>query len=139
MLTFWKEFVAFLVNYWFYSSSLSIFLDEKIVEAHGSFANVYCMDCRHSEDVKEFWKQVADDNIPRCSQCKGVVRPAVTFFGEGLPSLFADLRMKDFPQCDLLIVMGTSLVVYPFASLVGDVTEDCPRLLINKDATGVFR
>lgn len=44
---------------------------------------------------------------------------------------------KDFKQCDLLIIMGTSLEVMPFASLVMKPKKQCPRLLINRELVGV--
>lgn len=50
---------------------------------------------------------------------RGLVKPDIVFFGEGLPERFYDLAERDFPACDLLVVMGTSLVVHPFASLIG--------------------
>jgi len=47
--------------------------------------------------------------------------------------------MEDLRLCDLLIVMGTSLKVYPFAALVNDVSPVTPRLLFNKEEVGPFR
>lgn len=44
--------------------------------------------------------------------------------------------LKDLPKCELLIIMGTSLVVHPFASLVDNVPDETPRLLINLEAVG---
>lgn len=58
------------------------------------------------------------------------------FFGENLPEKFYQLPHKDFKQCDLLIIMGTSLEVQPFASLVDQVDDKCVRLLINREAVG---
>ena len=52
------------------------------------------------------------------SGCRGLVKPGIVFFGENLPERFWE-RMDDFKDADLLIVMGTSLVVQPFASLIG--------------------
>lgn len=43
---------------------------------------------------------------------------------------------QDFPRCDLLIIVGTSLVVHPFAGLIDEVNEDVPRLLINLTEAG---
>jgi NAD-dependent deacetylase sirtuin 2 len=43
---------------------------------------------------------------------------------------------EDFKQCDLLIIMGTSLKVQPFGSIYNHVPEDCPRLLINREVVG---
>jgi len=118
--------------------------ENKVVEAHGSFARALCTSptCfkRLSEDaVKEYWDVVKRDEIPRCSTCQSVVRPDVVFFGEGLPSEFHDLSHKDLTSCDLVIVLGTSLIVYPFASLVNKVPLLAPRLLINKTKSGPFK
>lgn len=57
--------------------------------------------------------------IPKCEECEeGVVKPDIVFFGEMLPERFHFLADRDFAQADLLIIMGSSLVVQPFASLV---------------------
>jgi hypothetical protein len=48
------------------------------------------------------------------------VKPDIVFFGESLPARFFSLAEQDLPVVDLMIVMGTSLVVQPFASLVGE-------------------
>jgi len=111
---------------------------DKLVEAHGSFHTAHCIDCRkeHSHDfVKE---AVFNDQIPRCDNfgCGGLIKPDIVFFGESLPDRFADLVQIDFKKCDLLIVMGTSLQVQPFASLVGRVPSSTPRVLINREAVG---
>ena len=53
-----------------------------------------------------------------------------------LPERFFRLVEEDFPACDLLIVMGTSLRVQPFASLTGRVASNVPRLLINREVVG---
>lgn len=74
--------------------------------------------------------------VPRCRSCgQGVVKPDVVLFGEGLPSEFWKY-LTDFPKCDLLIIMGTSLVVQPFAGLANKVDAKTPRLLINRDPVG---
>jgi hypothetical protein len=58
-------------------------------------------------------------------------------FGEGLPALFFK-RMSDLRTCDLLITIGTSLKVQPFASLIERVPDDCPRVLINLESVGAI-
>lgn len=52
--------------------------------------------------------------------CGGLVKPGIVFFGESLPERFHDRAAEDFPAADLLVVMGTSLVVHPFAGLVSE-------------------
>ena len=64
------------------------------------------------------------------------MKPKIVFFGEELPERFARLHRQDLAACDLLIVMGTSLVVHPFAGLVGYATRTAPRVLINRDQAG---
>lgn len=74
--------------------------------------------------------------IAKCYKCKGLVKPDIVFFGESLPGRFFTHAEEDMPKCDLLIIMGTSLVVYPFAALQDLVGDDCPRLLINREQVG---
>jgi len=116
-----------------------------LVEAHGSFASATCVICgKHCPDMNKFWEDVENDLVPRCQLCKdeknkgGLLKPDVVFFGESLPPNFSDKRAEDFKDCDLLIVIGTSLTVYPFAALVNDVSPFTPRLLFNKEAVGPF-
>lgn len=55
--------------------------------------------------------------------CGGLVKPDIVFFGENLPERFWERVPLDFSEADLLIVMGTSLVVNPFAGLIGTERE----------------
>ncbi len=64
-----------------------------------------------------------------------IVKPDIVFFGESMPKEFFNFE-SDFKQCDLLVIMGTSLKVQPFGSIYNHVREDCPRLLINREAVG---
>ena len=67
-----------------------------------------------------------------CPKCKdGVVKPDIVFFGEDLPEDFRSSFAPDFAGCDLLVVMGTSLQVQPFASLIHRVPQTTPRLLVS--------
>ncbi|XP_034385375.1 LOW QUALITY PROTEIN: NAD-dependent protein deacetylase sirtuin-3, mitochondrial [Cyclopterus lumpus] len=75
--------------------------------------------------------------VPKCPTCTGVVKPDIVFFGEELPRRFFKY-LADFPRADLLVVMGTSLEVEPFAGLADAVRGAVPRLLINRDPVGPF-
>lgn len=109
---------------------------EKIVEAHGTFFNSHCLKCRKEYDL-EFMKEIIfKDEIPYCLDCKGVVKPDIVFFGEGLPPRFRECLQSDFPKADFLIIIGTSLKVAPFNLLINYVEKDCPRLLINREPVG---
>lgn len=112
-------------------------LDEDLlVEAHGSFATSECIKCHELCDNAYVRKQILKGDIPHCKLCKGLVKPTITFFGENLPERFGTLAMPDFKKCDLLIVMGTSLLVEPFNRLITRVPATCPRLLINREKAG---
>merc|ERR1712137_867361 len=114
--------------------------NELVIPAHGSFESARCATCmKPVEDMRaQFWDPIFDSEIPSCSYCGRVVRPDVVFFGENLPGRFFECHHADLKSADLLIVMGTSLVVYPFASLVSMVPLLTPRLLVNKTLTGPF-
>ncbi|XP_077297827.1 NAD-dependent protein deacetylase Sirt2-like [Arctopsyche grandis] len=114
--------------------------DEKLVEAHGSFHTSHCVKCRKENNID--WKRYFaehSDEIPICDNIEcdgGVIKPDIVLFREKLPERFHDCSQKDFDDCDLLIIMGSSLEVQPFASLVDRVPAWCPRLLINRELVG---
>lgn len=110
--------------------------DEKLVEAHGTFYTNHCIDCNKEFSMEWVKKEIFADNVPSCDSCNAIVKPDIVFFGENLPERFYVLPHRDFKQCDLLIIMGTSLQVQPFASLVDYVSDHCVRLLINRDKVG---
>lgn len=109
---------------------------DKLVEAHGTFHTNHCIECRREYSMEWVKEHIFEDSVPTCDRCNGTVKPDIVFFGEDLPQQFYALPEQDFDECDLLIVMGTSLEVQPFASLVGRPASSCVRLLINRDAVG---
>ncbi|KAH8311140.1 hypothetical protein KR044_004562, partial [Drosophila immigrans] len=109
--------------------------EDKIIEAHGSFYNNHCLKCKREYDMAWMKEQIFSDQLPLC-ECKGLVKPDIVFFGESLPTSFYTSPEEDFKDCDLLIIMGTSLEVMPFASLIQRPGPRCVRLLINRDAVG---
>uniref|UniRef100_A0A2D3ULS3 NAD-dependent protein deacetylase n=1 Tax=Ramularia collo-cygni TaxID=112498 RepID=A0A2D3ULS3_9PEZI len=109
--------------------------DDKIVEAHGSFARQSCIECKAPYPEADIKKHIASKTIPRCYDCKGLVKPEIVFFGEQLPAAFFQARSLP-AEADLCIVMGTSLTVQPFASLPSMCRGSTPRVLINKERVG---
>lgn len=106
---------------------------EVCVEAHGHFRTGHCIQCR-AEYTQDWMKErIMKPSIPKCEAegCDGVVKPDIVFFGENLPFRFLKCMSEDFGKCDLLIIMGTSLLVQPFASLVNRTKENVPRMYIN--------
>jgi len=113
--------------------------EDKLVEAHGSYGSASCTKCKKPFDQNECKERILGGDVPiYCNEenCNGLVKPDVVFFGEALPKKFALCSQEDMPEADLLIIMGTSLQVYPFAGLVEQVGEECPRLLLNMKAVG---
>ena len=108
-------------------------LDEKLVEAHGSFHGARCIDCSTDASMQLVKETILKGSVPTCSHCKEFVKPNIVFFGEALPPRFQQKSNEDLPNCKLLIILGTSLKVHPFAGLVERVSESCPRLLLNKE------
>lgn len=103
----------------------------KLVQAHGHFNSCHCTSCGRENDVDSMMEHLRQKQVYKCSQCDGVVKPDVVFFGEKLPAAFTE-AVVDIPSADLLIVVGTSLVVYPFASLASMVRKGTPRVYITK-------
>ncbi|XP_055371739.1 NAD-dependent protein deacetylase Sirt2 [Condylostylus longicornis] len=111
---------------------------EKLVEAHGTFFTNHCLNCYKEYSMEWAKEKIFQDKIPQCEYCKCLVKPDIVFFGENLPSRFFELPGEDFKKCDLLIIMGTSLEIQPFASLAENANPNCLRLLINRDKVGKF-
>mmetsp|Transcript_34052 Transcript_34052/g.93940 ORF Transcript_34052/g.93940 Transcript_34052/m.93940 type:complete len:337 (+) Transcript_34052:71-1081(+) len=118
---------------------------EKIVAAHGNFDSAHVVDDLRVDDSVEVeaseLKAVLDQGDESSledlrEKWGGLVKPRIVFFGEGLPKRFIEMGKNDLEECDLLIVMGTSLVVHPFADLVGMASPMAPRLLVNREAAG---
>eukprot|EP01062_Namystynia_karyoxenos_P008407 TRINITY_DN1295_c0_g1_i3.p1 TRINITY_DN1295_c0_g1~~TRINITY_DN1295_c0_g1_i3.p1 ORF type:complete len:371 (+),score=131.86 TRINITY_DN1295_c0_g1_i3:131-1243(+) len=116
--------------------------DDKIIAAHGTFEGAHCIeDGCHKEHSKDYVRERCVEvegppEPPRCTKCSGLVKPDIVFFGEGLPPRFRSQVRRDFRDCDLLIVAGTSLTVHPFAGLVAKVPKDVPRLVLNNQEVG---
>ncbi|PPQ68375.1 hypothetical protein CVT24_004796 [Panaeolus cyanescens] len=109
--------------------------EDKIIEAHGSFATQRCIDCRKPFDDALMKEHIMAKKIAKCPHCSGYVKPDIVFFGEGLPPHFIN-SLNSLLDADLLIIMGTSLTVHPFASLAEIPPQSCPRVLINMEPVG---
>jgi NAD-dependent SIR2 family protein deacetylase len=118
---------------------------DMIVAAHGNFDTASCCETKIQvpiQEVEQVIRQSGTGGNPSFVELNKkygtkLVKPDIVFFGENLPKRFFD-HMKDFQQCDLLIVMGTSLQVHPFAGLVDRVPRNTKRVLINRELVGTF-
>jgi NAD-dependent deacetylase len=89
---------------------------EKVIELHGTMNFAQCLGCFQRYSMQDLLARLKpDDKAPLCPACFGILKPDVIFFGESLPSEALRIAVDQSRQCDLLIVIGSSLVVYPAA------------------------
>ena len=100
-------------------------------ELHGSTLRNYCEKCGKSFDIDYI---AAADNVPKCDECGGDIKPDVVLYEEGLDSDVMSGAIKAIAEADVLIIGGTSLVVYPAAGLI-DYYRGNKLVLVNKTAT----
>ncbi|CAE7726346.1 Sirt2, partial [Symbiodinium pilosum] len=115
----------------------------RVIECHGTTTRVVCAtNPQHAVQgltATAVANQVLQGQAaPRCP-CGSLIRPDIVFFGEPLPAEFHRHSGEDLASCDLLLVIGTALSVYPVAGLVARVPALTPRLLINREAVGPWR
>ena len=103
----------------------------KIHNLHGTIHKNYCVDCKKEYDI-DYIKQT--EGIPYCKECGGIIRPAITFYGEFLDKETFKQARLDTKNADLLIVLGTSLVVYPASEIVSHFRGK-HLVIINKKRT----
>ncbi|KAL7800158.1 DHS-like NAD/FAD-binding domain-containing protein [Trichoderma ceciliae] len=108
---------------------------DKIVEAHGSFATQRCIECKVEFPDDDMRKHIVRGDVPHCKECNGLVKPDITFFGEALPRAFSE-KSHNTVMADLVLIIGTSLTVYPFASLPDMARKQVPRVLFNMEKVG---
>ncbi|KAF6215410.1 hypothetical protein GE061_010162 [Apolygus lucorum] len=112
---------------------------DKLVEAHGTLHRAYCTSCGQRYDFQWLAKKMETNPVPLCESCGRLVRPDIVLFGENLCKDFELRSFIDFPQCDLLIILGTTLQVEPFASIMHNIPTNCPRLIISKYNLSEFK
>jgi len=105
----------------------------EVLELHGSVHRNYCMKCRKAFPL-EYVKNA--DGVPHCDSCGGVVKPDVVLYEEALDGDVMAKAVHYLRRADVLIIGGTSLVVYPAAGLV-NYYEGHKLVVINKSPTPV--
>ena len=103
---------------------------KEVLELHGSVYRNYCTRCGQFYDLDYI---VKSDGVPHCS-CGGVIKPDVVLYEEGLDNRTLQKSVDYIRNADILIIGGTSLVVYPAAGLI-DYYRGNKLVLINKAAT----
>ena len=103
---------------------------KRVYELHGSVLRNYCEACGKFYDAEYMLRS---DGVPRCS-CGGRIKPDVVLYEEGLDSDTVSGAVRAIAEADMLIVGGTSLVVYPAAGLI-NYYKGHRLVLINRSAT----
>lgn len=113
--------------------------EEMVFQLHGDLSHAKCLDCSRRypvEQVKEWLSKGLDE--PQCPVCLGMLKPDAVFFGEQLPFdvlMESETRSKN---CDLCIVLGSTLVVYPAATMpVHALQAGAKLVIINMGATAM--
>lgn len=104
---------------------------KKVLELHGSVHRNYCESCGKFFDA-QYMK--AANGVPVCDACGGSIKPDVVLYEEGLDQEVLSESIRCLCEADMLIIGGTSLVVYPAAGLI-DYYKGNRLVLINKTAT----
>lgn len=91
---------------------------ERVIELHGSAHTIRCMDCGRTWPAAVIQTRLAEgESVPACSVCGGALRAATVLFGESLPAEALQRAAAAARMCDLMLVVGSSLIVNPAAQL----------------------
>ena len=109
---------------------------KRVLELHGNTRRISCLGCGTGYSLEEVHDRLEETFPPDCPGCGGVLKPEVVFFGESLPTDVLDDAVNETKNCDLFLVVGSSLVVQPAASLPVAAVQNGARLvIINRDPT----
>jgi NAD-dependent deacetylase len=103
--------------------------EDRVFELHGNMQWVVCLDCRRRFPMPEVLGRIKEGTeVPDCPDCHGILKPDAVFFGEALPEDTLQEAIRHAQNCDLLIVVGSTLVVYPAAYIPTYAREAGARL-----------
>jgi NAD-dependent deacetylase len=108
---------------------------KNVIEFHGSHRTLSCPKCSTKIDGTSL---TLEDLPPRCSRCSSLLKPDVVFFGEPIPWEAQMMSFKESKSCSAVLVIGTSVVVYPAASIPISAKENGATIIeINKEPTPI--
>lgn len=103
---------------------------DRVLEVHGAATRVRCLDCDVRIPAGQLYQTLGDGEIPYCERCRGILKPDVVLFGEPIAPVVAAAAIAQVARCDLMLVVGSSLFVQPFASLPARAKDGGARLAI---------
>lgn len=115
--------------------------EDKVFELHGNMKWVICLSCHQRFPLEEVLERIRQESeIPTCSNCHGILKPDAVFFGEVLPEKTLTEATHRSQNCDLLIIIGSTLVIYPAAYIPMYAKNSGAKLaIINLGATPLDR
>jgi NAD-dependent deacetylase len=110
---------------------------DKIIELHGTAFSVSCLSCGEKYDRDEIQDRLRSGvKIPYCDACSGILKPDTVSFGQSMPEKAVAEAFRCAERCDLCLVLGSSLVVYPAAHVPSHALDHGAKLIIvNRDPT----
>ena len=105
--------------------------NKNVLELHGTVYKNRCLKCNKLYDLKHIMQF---EGVPVCDSCGGIIKPEVVLYGEMLDEYVLNQSVKHIREADVLIVAGTSLMVYPAAGLI-DYYRGNKLILVNKSET----
>jgi NAD-dependent deacetylase len=111
--------------------------DAKVIELHGNSTYASCLDCGQRHELEPIKKSfLGAGKLPLCEKCDGIVKTATISFGQAMPEIQMARAQDETMNCDLFIVLGSSLVVYPAAGFPHIAKRKGAKLVIvNREAT----
>lgn len=111
--------------------------DKKIIELHGNTTYATCLDCGHRHELEPIRKAFLEKGtLPLCEKCDGIVKTATISFGQAMPEVPMLRAQEETLACDLFIVLGSSLVVYPAAGFPQLARRNGAKfVIVNREAT----
>jgi len=105
--------------------------EEKILELHGTTIRVMCLNCAKRYPRQEIYDRIeSGDKSPYCDDCGGILKPATISFGQAMPEKETREAERRSAECDLFLVIGSSLVVYPAAHMPVIARSNNTKLII---------
>ncbi len=106
-----------------------------VVELHGTMQTLTCTQCYDKEQTARHLDEfIQNGKIPHCQKCGGILKPDVILFGEQLPQAAWFKAQQEAGQCDLMLVVGSSLEVLPVAGLPMQALDHGAHLIIVNNA-----
>ena len=113
--------------------------DDRVVELHGNTTYASCLSCGERHELEPIYAAfAADETLPLCDACGGLVKTATISFGQQMPEAEMHRAEAETLRCDLFISIGSSLRVYPAAGFPSLAKRNGALLaIVNREATGL--